>query len=141
MAATSSARILHSKGGICRSTRRYSSGIGNAAVGVGETVWSIVISSIILNMSITRVWKSRAEFARPPIMLDMRIRREYRLSRDCHTAAGAQPQSGCRAFEQDFAAKAHEPGRPAAGLGADPTRFLDQTLMLDEAPKILLVQP
>src|SRR6516165_7518651 len=54
---------------MCRSTRRYSSGIGNAAAGVGEAVWSIVISSIILIMSITRVWKSRAKFARPPIML------------------------------------------------------------------------
>src|SRR6516225_6210167 len=109
-----------------RSTRRYSSGIGSAAVGVGEAVWSIDISSIILTMSITRVWKSRAKFARPPIMLDMRISRETALSRYCHTASGAQPQSR---------------RRPAAGLSADPAGLFDQTLVLDETPEILLVQP
>src|SRR5215472_3584958 len=109
-------------------------------VGVGEAVWSIVISCIILIMSITPVWKSRAKPARPPIMLDMRIRRDYRLSRCCHTAACAQAQPGCRAFEQDLAPKAHKPRGPAAGLGADPARLFDQPLVLDKPPEILLVQ-
>src|SRR6516162_8683786 len=92
-------------------------------------------------MSITRVWKNRTEAPRPPIMLDMRIRRENRLSRYCHTTSGAQPQSRCEAFEQDFAPKADEPGWPAAGLDTDPAGFFDQALMLDETPEILLVQP
>src|SRR6516165_10546839 len=126
---------------MCRSTRRYSSGIGNAAAGVGETVWSIVISSIILILSITRVWKSRAKFARPPIMLDMRISRGCPLSRYCHTASGAQPESRRRSFEQDLSPEAHEARRPAAGLGADPAGLFYQTLLLDETPEILLVQP
>src|SRR5439155_17959853 len=111
------------------------------AAGVGDAVWSIVISSIILIMSIIPVWKSRAEFARPPIMLDMRIRRECPLSRYCHTARGPEPQPGCRTFEQDLAPEAHEPRRPAAGLGADAAGFLDQALVLDKPPEILFVQP
>ena len=67
-------------------------------------------------------------------MLDMRIRRECRLSRYCHTASGAQPQSGCRTFEQHLAPETHEPRRPAAGFAAYPAGLLDQTLVLDETP-------
>src|ERR1700752_2545797 len=91
-------------------------------------------------MSIIRVCKSRAKFARPPIMLDMRISRGCALSRYCHTTSGAQSQTGCRTFEQDLAPKAHEPRWPAAGFRADPAGLFDQTLVLDETPKILLVQ-
>src|SRR6516164_2164860 len=101
----------------------------------------MVISSVILILSIIRVWKSQAEFARPPIMLDMRIRWESWLSRYCHTAAGTQPQSGCGSLEQHLAPKTHEPRRSPPGLGADPAGFLYQTLMLDEPAKILFVQP
>ena len=74
-------------------------------------------------------------------MLGMRISRGCPLSRYCHTAPGAQPQSRCQTFEQDLAPEAHEPRRAASGFGADPTGLLDQTLLLDETPKILLVQP
>ena len=75
------------------------------------------------------------------IMLDMRISRESRLSRLCHTTPGAQPQPGCRPFEHDLAAEAHEPRRPAAGLRADAAGLLDQALLLDQAAEVLLVQP
>ena len=57
------------------------------------------------------------------------------------TPCGAQAQAGGGAFEQDFAAKADEARRAAAGLGADPAGFLDQALLLDQAAEILLMQP
>jgi hypothetical protein len=60
----------------------------------------------------------------------------------CHrTTAGTRPQTGRRPLEQHLSAKAHEPRGPPAGRGADPAGLLDQTLLLDKAPKILLVQP
>ena len=48
---------------------------------------------------------------------------------------------GAGAFEQNLASETHQSGRPSAGLDADPAGFLDQTLVLDEAAEILLVQP
>src|SRR5207245_1861170 len=75
------------------------------------------------------------------IMLDMRISGESRLSRYCHTTRCAQPQPRGRTFEHDIAPEAHEPRRPPAGLRAYPAGFFDQTLVLDETSKILLVQP
>src|SRR5580692_7041919 len=95
----------------------------------------------MLNLSIYPPRKNRAAPARHSVMLHMRIS-PIKLSSRCHrTSARTQPQSGGRALEQDLAAKAHEPGGATARRGADPAGLLDQALLLDEAPKILLVQP
>src|SRR5690348_16462873 len=95
----------------------------------------------MLRMSIKDPRKNRAEPARHSVMLHMRIS-PNKLSSRCHrTPAGTQAQTRRGAFEQHFAAKAHEPGGAAAGCAADPAGFFDEALLLDQAAKILLVQP
>src|SRR5437763_15386837 len=61
------------------------------------------------------------------------------LARD--EPARAQAQSRGRPLEQDLAAEADKPRRPAASGGADLGGLLDQPLLLDPAPKSLLGQP
>src|SRR5258707_15291705 len=48
---------------------------------------------------------------------------------------------GDGALDEDLAAEAIELGRAAAGLGRDRAGLLDEALLIDEAPEILLVEP
>jgi len=62
-------------------------------------------------------------------------------SRPGRPAPSAQPQTWRRALEENLAPETHKPSRSAAGFGADPTGFFDQTLVLDQPSEILLMQP
>ena len=47
---------------------------------------------------------------------------------------------GDGALDEDLAAEAIELGRAAAGLGRDRASLLNEALLIDEAPEILLVE-
>src|SRR3546814_17367153 len=91
---------------------------------------------LLLKLSIIGAKKSPGVPRR--VILILSITASLDLSRVAAPARGAEPHPGRRPLERHLLAKAHELGRPAAGIHRHFAGFLDQPLLSDQAAEVLI---
>src|SRR3546814_3949450 len=93
---------------------------------------------LLLKLSIIGAKKSPGVPRR--VILILSITASLDLSRVAAPARGAEPHPGRRPLERHLLSKAHELGRPAAGIHRHFAGFLDQPLLSDQAAEVLLME-